>query len=468
MKMKNLVLFFSILCLLTLSFTPNIASAQDEEPPSQTEDGLSDQTSPAIPGFKVDTNPLSTENNRSLSPATDLLIISSDIDYEKTEPKVAFGLTEYGVAYEKDGNIYVTFVKYDGTILNTYLISTHDGENGHPDIAFEGSSGLFVVAYEDYYISGNIVILCRAVDPNSGPVGNESSVADTLGEDDYSPSLDCNHNDGSCLVVFTAYESPISNIMGRFMQIDSNGVHEPYHSPFLVTTTYGGTAISSVSDPMVTWGWNAGAYIVVGTANMDTGDDFGFFSLVHETYQSTGDQYMTSGTHYLVDPFIDGEEGWEWLTNDIVPTSVTYDPCTEKFLVLFTHDWNGTSTDFDLLLQMVDGVPTMNRVDYPIWIAWSSESETSGDISFLTNAWYASQYDIGPDRAAVAYHRGGDNEGIITTVIEGNCSSSNPYYSVLDISDHVLVRSPYNVQFAAVDGPVAAGSDGEGGVPDLI
>jgi len=463
MKTKSFLSGLTLLCLLTLVINTNTAVAQDSGPPTITEEGKPDQSDPADPGFKVEFDSEDTDNDRSLTPATDILIIDSDVDYEDAVPKVAHGYTEYGVAYEKNGHIYVTFVKYDGTIINTYPVTWGTAINGYPDIAFEGSSGLFVVAWEYYYSSTDTDVRCRAVNPYSGPVGDHVYAAGATSVSEYNPSLDCNQDDGSCLVAFTYFTDPNTYIYGRFMDIDSNGVHTPSHAPFPVTTTYGGTAIEYVSDPMVAWGWNAGAYIVVGTANMDKGDDFGFFSLVYETHQGIGeDQYMTSGTHYLVDPFISSEEFWEWLDYDIVPTGVTYDPCTQKFLVLFTHDWNGTSSDFDILLQMVDGA-TMNRVGYPIWIAWSEESETSGDISFLTNAFYASFYEIGPDRAAVTYQRGGSNEGIMTTVIEGNCSTSNPDYNVFDVDGHVLVKSPAaHVQFAGVDAPAVAGSDGEG------
>jgi hypothetical protein len=466
MKTKKFFFILALLCLLALFIQTNTAIAQDDGPPTETDEVVPDQFDPPDPGFKFNINTQVPDNDRSLAPVTDLLIIDSDVNYEDAVPKVAFGYTEYGVAYEKNGNIYVTFVKYDGTILNTYLISTHEGENGYPDIAFEGSSGLFVVAWESYYSSTDIDVLCRAVDLHDGPIGEGSNyVSGNTDADEYNPSLDCNHDDGSCLVVFTYYQDPNTYFYGRFMQINSvDGVHTPYHPPFPVTTTSGGSAISFISDPMVAWGWNAEAYIVVGTANMDDPyDDFGFYSLVHETYQSTGDQYMTSaGTHYLVDPWISDEEDWEWLDNDIVPTDVTYDPCTKKFLVLFTHDWYDDASDFDILLQMVDGVPTMTRVGFPIEIAFTMESETSGAISFLTNAWYASQWDIGPDRVAISYHLGGDNGGIMTTIIEGNCSTSTPYYPHSFFSDHILVQPPSQFMFADVDKPAVTGSDGEG------
>lgn len=461
MKTKRFFFGLTLLFLLALFFNTNTAIAQDNGPPNATEESGPDQSEPADPGLKVGIDTQVTDSGRSLTPETDILIIDSNVNYENALPKVAFGYTEYGVAYEKDGNIYVTFVKYDGTIMSTYKISWGEGQNGYPDIAFEGSSGLFVVAWEYYFNSSDWDVHCRAVDPFTGAKGDNPIAVSQESVYEYNPSLDCNHDDGSCLVAFTYNSAPNTYIKGRFMDVDSNGVHTPSHDPFLVTTTWAADP-NFVSDPLVAWGWNSGAYIVVGTYNIDSGDDFGFFSLVHETYQSVGDQYMTSGTHYLVDPFITSEEGWEWLTYDIVPTDVTYDPCTKKFLALFTHDWEGTSSDFDILFQMVDGAPSMNRVGYPIWIAWSGEIETSGAISFLTNAWYASQYNIGPDRAAITYYRGGDNEGIMTTVIEGNCSTSDPDYAVFDVTGHILVKSPTPLQFAAVDTPAIAGSDGEG------
>ena len=362
----------------------------------------------------------------------------------KSDPEVAYGYSEYGIAYLMDDEVWVTFFRYDGIEINTYRISDGTGEASYScDIAFEGSSGLFVVAWQNYDYS-SYDVLSRAVHPQMGPQGSIVSVADTS-EAEMGPSLDCNHNDGSCLVAFN-YHDGYDAVKGRFMNVSSSGVSAPSHSAFIIINNGEYTRELSVA-----WGWNAGTYGIIVQVYMGLDPSYGLYTHVYDTYQSGGDQ-MPHNPIYLTPT--------DWTDYDIIPTDLTYDPCTQNYLALFSHPYNGDDNDHDIYMKPFSADSTF-KISDPIKVSYTSNNEHSGAISFMTNAW-AAQFGIVPDEIAVTYEREpGFPYGIMTTIIKGNCTPASPEYTVVNWWQHMSIRTTGAIT-TDIGEPAVSGSGGNG------
>lgn len=430
-------LYLSALLFVALLLNVSAARAQVIEPPLEENGESSQDVSPDF-GIKENGERQTSATNRDIVPVSNILHIADESENEE-KSSVAYGYSEYGIAYLVDSEIYVSFFRYDGLAIGNYEISGTTGNaSWYPDIAFEGSSGLFVVTWQSQ--ESNYDVLCRAVHPQLGPQGSIIEVASTSASE-MGPALDCNHNDGSCLVAF-AYHETYDSIQGRFMNVSSSGVSAPAHSAFTIINNG-----NYLRQPFVAWGWNAGTYGIV-VQDYDANPDIGLYTHVYDTYQSGG--YQTLHGQVLMTPS-------EWTDHNIEPTGLTYDPCTENYLALFTHDFEGNGSDLDIYLKPFSADSTY-KVSDPITIAYTGDIEELGAISFMTNAW-AAQYGIGPDEIAVAYYNYDD--GILTTIIKGNCSTSNPEYTVRDEGDHVVVREVGYPTFS-INEPSVSGSSGNG------
>lgn len=367
---------------------------------------------------------------------------------------VAYGYTEYGIAYIKDGEAYIAFYHYDGTFMNRYLLSDGNQRASNPAVAFEGTNNYFVVAWQhDYGSTGDMDIRIRSISPFTGPVEAVDVVVAETTNNETKPDLDCNHNDTSCLVVFNTDEGD-DFIQGRFMEVKVTGMAEPSHEPFRVSNG------DEAYDPYVAWGDSAGTYFVVyrwpGNASYASS---GICTHLLDSYQSAAsNQYLHDGTFLIGDA-----------SHDKYPTDVAFDPLTEKYLVLFTYDFSGDGSDYDVRMAVWDGIaqseygPTGGQ---RIADLGSDIDEMQGSISFLTNAWSA-QFDPGLDKVAVAYNRSDSSmtdypDGVVTVVITGNGSTSFPSYDVPGELDHTLVKAP-PISFGSFNTRSAvAGRDGTG------
>lgn len=430
------------------------ANAQQENPPDNSEN-MPDL--PVIAGTTLEevhqkessaVSQLKTET-RDISPESGLLDIAVSDDFEY-DSDVTYGYSEYGIVYDREGEIYIAFFRYDGVFINRYQLSDGTQSSSHPAVAFEGSNNLYIVVWQyDYPSRGDFDVLVRAVSATIGLIGDSVSVS---GEsvDEIEPDIDCNHYDTSCLIVFTYDPGSNTYIKGRFMEISGTGVSEPAHAPFRVSNNS-----DNLYSPFIAWGWASDTYMVVWQGpETATADAAGAFTHVYETYQSTGDQYMHGDT-YLINPAD--------LSNNIFVRSITYNPVTQKYLVLLAHDWSGDSNDMDLRMVVIDGTAQAGYSGLAgKVIANTVYKESYGDICFMTNAW-AGQFDTGPDQVAIVYSlTNSPANGIMTTVITGNGSPSSPVYDVPTESEHVLVKAPFSSFGSYVDEPAVSGSDGSG------
>ncbi len=459
MKTRLFVFGLILLLLAGLCLTPSPAAAQDGDPPQETAtpEQVLPPTPPDIPqkdpsaptDLEAERQP--AEGDRTAWPKTEVLPIAAESGVNEDYSDVAYGYTEYGIAYIKDGETYIAFYSYDGTFIDRYLLSDGNQRASHPAVAFEGTNNYFVVAWQhDFMGQGDDQdIKIRAALPSTGPVGEIKSVANS-GYNETNPDLDCNHNDASCLVVFN-FEGLDDFIRGRFMIVEVDGMEVPVHDPFRVSSG------DEAYDPLVAWGDSAGTYMVVYRwPGNESYASSGIYTHLSDTYQ--GDvEYLHDGT-WLINPLDLPYDKW--------PSGVAFDPVTEKYLVLFTYDYYDNGSDYDIRMTIKHESDLINYgPGGGIVIAdlGSGVDETGGSISFLTSPWWAANFDIGPDKLAVAYVRSDYIvSGVMTVVITGNGSTSNPGYTVPSETEHTLIKAPYYSLNSFITRPAVVGRDGLG------
>jgi hypothetical protein len=465
MKTRLMIFGLAVLLLLGLCLTPAPAAAQEGDPPQET--AMPEQVPPPTPPdtpkkdpsdpIDLDSERKPDDDIRTAWPKTEVLPIAAESGVNEDYSDVAYGYSEYGIAYIKDGETYIAFFNSDGTFIQRYMLSDGHQKASHLAVAFDGYYGYFVVAWQhDFMGQGDDQdIKIRAATSSTGPVGDIKMVANS-GYDETNPDLDCNHNDASCLVVFN-FEGLDDYFRGRFMPVEIDGMDVPVHDLFRVSSG------NEAYDPHVAWGDSAGTYMVVyrWPGNTEYASS-GIFTHLLDTYQeSSVNQYLYNGT-WLVTPTDLPYDKW--------PSDVAFDPVTEKYLVLFSYDCLDTGSDFDIRMTIKHesdwfGYGPGSGIE--VAFLGSGIDETGGRISFLTSPWWAANFDIGPDKLAVAYIRSdsetsGIENGIVTVVITGNGSTSAPEYTVPAETEHTLVKAPFPSLNSFVTRPAVVGRDGLG------
>jgi len=448
MKSRTIFLFFVLFALLSNS---QFATAQDKDPPPepvfdpQNEPIHSDTPLPnTSPPLQEKTEPIDRSSSGS-SPRSVADVSGEFYIGDKQDPATAHGGDYYAVAYIEDGALHVTTFTEDLSEINTYYDLSEQASN--PDVAYEASTGLFIVVWQyDWGGTGtDYDIRALALDPDTGQVGDVQWVVGS-GDNETDPSVDCNPWDSSCLVAYKFQATGSPGIEGRFMRMTPSGVSSNSDPKFDISTTIG-------KNPYVVFGDDG--YLVAYTwDDLSTSPypSWPVYSHVYPTHQSSGNQYRHDTTYVI-------EAGDLTDAYDKYSTGVAYDACANKFVVTFTYDFFGDGSDLDVLGRAVNAV-SQYVYDY-FWIAASTDNETSADISFiedyhLTNAPpYAS-------KLVVAYSRWGGflPEGIYATDLLSNCSDTSPSYRIDPSWKHFLVATPSPIFGSSVYEPSITGAGG--------
>ena len=472
MKIKYLILVCSILCLLlspasVLAESENPPPKKTKEPSIETQQAEPIQTEPQIPTLSTNTtfptppekeiidtsSRMSSDREISVVDSFDIGVLSG---VSERHSDVAHSDNVYVVAYEEDGAIVTAkIIDYGGSVA-IYWNTIYDGDESSyfPSIAYEAGTGLFVITWQ-YDFSGNgsdYDIYARALNPWSGPVGSAVTVASSY-DQETRPDIACNPYDESCLIVFN-FDDGDENIYGRYMDITSSGVSDS--SPSLVEIT----DIDRSTGPHVAWSNYGSSYLVAytWTDNID-GETFPVASVLYDTYQGSSSASIMADEWPAVGI---GADPWYDDLHDKSTTGVAYDFCSEKFIIVYTYDFFGDGTDYDIHASATnsDGANLYG----PFTIAGSSAQETGADISFIADPIPAIANDA-PCKFVTAFSRSGHSsgiDGIMTTEIKGNCSYSSPDYTTPPSSEHILVAEPSGPFGSGVLSPaIIGGNDSE-------
>jgi hypothetical protein len=413
------------------TFTPPPLSPEDMGGEDLADLALQESLWPTIETLKEDIPPSAgfPEDARAAKKVGDTIPIATTVDIDEWWPAVAHGGDYYMVVYEREGKIYGKVYSNTGTLKNTITIANFAEEDcGYPSVAYEAKSGLFVVVYEYNTSSADHDVFIQVVSPTTGRVGGTYWVSNDPDHERY-PDVACKHTNGTCLVAFQQNQE--GRIKGRFVTITSSGL----------------TAISTVRDfsnatgasfPHVAWGVGTGLYMV--TYDWFAGKNYAAYTKVYDDPVSSGDQYVHTNATVAMS-----------LPNDTFNSDVTYDPCTEKFLISFYHLFSAADRD----LWVVAKQSTASAEGFtPFTIASTPQNEHRGAISFVTDS-HLEPFCGSMDNLAVAYLN--DSVGVMAAELRGNSSTTNPIY-VRDATDQQLIVDRNTTRYTNKYTAISSGS----------
>ena len=261
--------------------------------------------------------------------------------------------------------------------------------------------------------------------------------------------MDCNFYDESCLVVYSLdNEVDFYRIDGRYMSMNaSTGVDEASSSPNF--------AISDLNNeyrPFVAWSEPDQNYMVAYTwPYAGGGQRWPAYSVVME-YYDYGTPPVLKGTTYGIDSDLGNE-------NEKYSNGIAYDNCSEQYVIMVGHDYNGDGSDYDVYASVIDGGGFSIWGTIPIAITYAQEN--SPDISYIKDAEFA-MFNPTPDRLVITYYRDGylDLDGIIATDLRGNCDPNNPWYSTDPAYLHSVVLNSGGDEYLTRDPSITGSNDG--------
>ncbi len=360
---------------------------------------------------------------RGVWPSSDLLTIASDAGRVETNGEAAYGAGVFVTVYESRstgadfGDIFAAVLTDSGDLVQTFPVVS--GQYADPAVAYEAGTGLFLIVFETS--SADIGAVTFA--PDSGVVGDPRLVeagADAARH----PAVDCNSQDQSCLVAFEQDNLiggvPYTSIQGRFMDLTAQGVSDSSPPSFPVTTTFGDSA------PDVVWGEDTGTYLVTFTwYNPGTDRRNAVFSHVYDVYLDGNSQTMHA-TAWMVPA--------DMRNQDSTAHGAAYDPYLEKYLTVFTYDALDDQSNHDIYFRVIEGDQLL---EYALFVlADTADNEIAPAIAF--------DWGSGLDQLLVVYTAEGSSRAstaVLAAVLQGNKNPAVPDLTIMDETDHVLVKA---------------------------
>jgi hypothetical protein len=403
--------------------------------------GMPDETDPAVEGL-IELH-VPSQHNEFIMPEEMEVIpdeLARDVGYygalfsiattdaNENHPTVAHGGNYYMVVYYDGGNIRAKVYTNTGSLYQNFLIrDCSPNFCGYPSVAYEAKSGLFLVAYE-YFDGSDYEIYHRAVSP-TGPVG--TSVYTTPSSNEWWPSVACNSVDGSCLV---AHEDMTNDqIEGVWLRLSSTGISDYSGIILLESTT------DDVSRPYMAWGKGTGRYML--TYRRYTSSQWRpYYQHLYDVY-TTPDQYSHGPAFVVPSTFETGTPTY--------PTGVTYDPCTQKFAIVFTNEWS--SSIFDVWVAYKHPTTATGYGHQDVAYAWAKEH--LADISFVTDPHLTPA--CGRMDKMVVIYKNEDSGRILAADLLGNSSVTYPSYVIDYEYKHTVVATnlalpPFSVYWSVL------------------
>lgn len=334
------------------------------------------------------------------------------IDANSTKPAVAHGGEHYLVVYTQVRKVFARSIHNNGTLGTAFEIDSHSTlPFSNLSIAYHPESGLFVVAYE----------LCNLATPQTCEV-RVTAVSHTgkvwMGwvytySDARAPSIACSHIYDTCLL---AYESEFGTgqyIRGNYLTVYENlGIQS--------VSTQRNLSNLSGKRPYLAVGKNFGYYMITFTQTV-VGVEYPVYNHIYESPPppSFPDAYVYTAKYVL-----DFSADPHWTNKNKWATDITYDPCTEHFIILFDFDYSGNRTKVDVYMAAIHKL-TQNT-NWSGHIANRNFREESGGISFVTN--YIQPPTCGMmDKLVVTYTNYQENK-IYAVEVRGNNNTIAPIY----------------------------------------
>jgi hypothetical protein len=255
------------------------------------------------------------------------------------------------VVYQMNDDVYGQRLDAEGNKIGSrFRISSGQGLASDPDVAFEASTGHFVVVWDYLNPVGATfdwrLVSVHGIHQLSGD--QLASPIHTTGHptmDEEFPRIACNRDDSSCLVVAVLEDLSASRIIAQRYQIGASTLAED--GARIVITD----GLRYCSTPDVAFGTTGsiGAYLVVYD-KLTFSRHYIAYTHVHGTKQDPNDELM-HGEAYLTPPSAIPAND----RNSQVP-SVAFNPIHDRFLVVYMYDYWGDNSDNDIRGQHVHGL----------------------------------------------------------------------------------------------------------------
>lgn len=375
---------------------------------------------------------------RGIYPVSDEFLIAETKDIEPFSA-VAYGGGRHVVVYVKENieeieSIYATVVS-DGETgqLEVYPVSNQTVDCGQPAIAYQANKGLFIILYACEQKD----IFAQVFSPANGFIRPAHLVSE--GEEDKGyPAIACNQHDGICLV---AYLQNGENIKGRYIEVTGDGIGA-------LSEFYQLAEGDQVGQPLLAWGRDEGTFLLTYHERLASGE-------VRPAYTHVYDQYDPLAAEMLLHPSTPLLPGGLFSPgHDAFISDITFDPCTEKFILTIDYDAVGEGHNFDLWATVVDARDPV--VDEVFPIADSPVSEHGGAIRFVT-ADHGLPACGGMDRLVVAYINA--EVGLMAAELRGNSNPTDASYTVDPVDQHLLIKNHPNM-FRITDSNLSSSVEG--------
>lgn len=346
---------------------------------------------------------------RGIDPVTAPFPIADTAAWEY-HPSVAYGFGNYLVVYSRSGHIHGSVYDNFGTLLRTFLIDNWRDDFGVPRVAFNRTTGYFVVVYHRTSVDEITVATVSAED------GQRVFELDFPGVGYKNPDVACVNPDNTCIVVFETN----GFIQGRYITINStNGSFAP--------TTPQNFSTASGERPFIAYG--GGNFAMITFTWTSGGERFPLYNAVWASHQSTA---FIGASNY-----VRNFSGAPWEGTDKYATGITYDPCTDKFVLIFDHIHTPGEIIDVYGAAIGASLPFANH-----WnglFAWNPRRQRSGGISFVAEG-SVSQTCGAMNKLVVAY-TDLNQTSIYAVEVVGNNDTTDPSYSnSISSSDHFLVH----------------------------
>lgn len=350
------------------------------------------------------------------------------IGANSTNPAIAHGGEHYLVVYTHQRKVMARSVHNNGTLGTAFEIDSHGTiPFGAPSVSYNPLSGLFLVAYHLCNLATPQVCEVRATAvSHSGVVGTGLIY---YYSDARFPSVACSHQYNSCLLAFESEFGTFQYIRGRYLTINStSGIQTQSEMKNLSNL--------SGKRPYVAVGKGFGYYMITYTRTL-IGVEYPMYNHLYESPPSPGflNAYVYDAAYVL-----DFSASPYWANKNKWATGITYDPCTEHFIILFDFDYSGNRTIVDIYMAAIHKLT--RTTNWSGVIAIRNFREESGGVSFVTNYIQAPACGM-MDKLVITYTNFHENKHYAVQV-RGDNDKSNPSYSSDAFDKHHSLMLPSN------------------------
>ncbi len=398
-------------------------------------------------GFQEEILPglFSFQTPSSIEPVDETFPIAESSDWEDS-PAIAYGGDYFLVVYRKAGRIWGSFYDNHGVLTSIWFPESPETNFNTPRVAYSHDTDQFLVIYHDANADRICIVTLSYPDPPDARLC--SSMADNI----QNPDITCVNPGDTCLVVFESDQG----IMGFYVTLDGFGVQA------------GG--LQNFSDrpgerPFITYGTGDVAMITFTWTDPDSGERFPMYNPVSASRHGNAPLQEAK--------FVRDFSGAPWEGTDKEASGITYDPCTEKFVLIYDHIETPGSISDVWGAAIGANPPYDNYWNGPF--AYGFTQQRGGDISFLTAEGYSASCGA-MNKLVVTYTDLSENS-VYAVEVTGNNDTSNPNYTNSQSSaEHFLVDelSASLIPLEQLVKPVISGSDYQGrmmiaySVPELL